>query len=223
MGRTEPVAPEGVTYDRSFSHPFARFLSIAAVATFLIGGVAATPAHAIVVPWSGAGSSGTDGEPTTNLGDSWKLLNGIMTWDIVPSPAFTSPAPSFFNVPLFNNSNGTFATGFQFTINSGVAGIASAQLVDMTTSQTWNTAISLAAQRVTLSAPSGTQLSANDEYSLEIGFTGAADPGTFSFAALWSDTPISNNTSVPEPTPLSVLGVAALALFAMRKRLVNTI
>ncbi|MDE1902529.1 MAG: hypothetical protein KGI46_01590 [Alphaproteobacteria bacterium] len=207
----------------AFRSLFARFLSIAAVATFLVGGVAATPAHAILVPWSGAGSSGTDGAPTTNLGDSWKLLNGNMTWDIVPSPAFTSPAPSFFNVPLFNNSNGTFATGFQFTINSGVAGIAAAQLVDMTTSQTWNSAISLAAQRVTLSAPAGTQLSANDQYSLEIGFTGAADPGTFSFAALWSDTPTSNNTSVPEPTPLSVLGVAALALFAMRKRLVNAI
>lgn len=201
----------------------ARFLSVAAVAMFLIGGVAATPAHAIVVPWSGAGSSGTDGEPTTNLGDSWKLLNGNMTWDTVPSPAFTSPTPSFFNVPMFNNSNGTFATGFQFTINSGVAGIASAELVDMTTSQTWNSAISLAAQRATLSAPAGTQLNASDEYSLEIGFTGAADPSTFSFAALWSDSPISNNTSVPEPTTLSLFGVAALALFAMRRRLSNAI
>jgi len=194
----------------------ARFLSIAAVAMFLIGGVAATPAHAIVVPWSGAGSSGTDGAPTTNLGDSWQLTNGNMTWAI-------SPSPSFFNVPLFNNSNGTFATGFQFTINSGVAGIASAQLVDMTTSQTWNTAISLAAQRATLTALAGTQLSADDKYTLDINFTGAADPTMFSFAALWSDTPISNNTSVPEPTTLSLLGFAALALFAMRRRPFNAV
>ncbi|HLJ52023.1 MAG TPA: hypothetical protein VKT24_01485, partial [Rhizomicrobium sp.] len=163
----------------------ARFLSIAAVATFLIGGVAATPAHAIVVPWSGAGSSGTDGAPTTNLGDSWQLTNSDMTWAITPSP-------STFNSTLFNNSFGTFATAFQFTINSGVPGIGSAQLVDLTTSQTWNTAISLAAQRVTLNAPAGTQLNQGDSYSLDIGFTGAANPGTFSFAALWSDSPISN-------------------------------
>ncbi|MGH6994414.1 MAG: PEP-CTERM sorting domain-containing protein [Stellaceae bacterium] len=93
----------------------------------------------------------------------------------------------------------------------------------MTTSQTWSSAISLAAQRVTLNAPTGTQLNANDEYSLEIGFAGAADPSTFSFAALWSDSPISNNNSVPEPTTLSLLGVAALALFAMRRRLFNAI
>lgn len=189
----------------------------------LSGGVAATPAHAIVVPWSGAGSSGTDGEPTTNLGDSSALLNGNMTWDIVPSPAFTSPAPSFFNVPGFNNSNGTFATAFRFTINSGVAGITSAQLVDMTASQTWNTAISLAAQRVTLSVPASTQLNANGEYTLEIGFTGAADPSMFTFAALWSDSPISNTTSVPEPTTLSLFGVAALALFVMGRRVFNAI
>ena len=39
----------------AFRALFARFLSIAAVAAFLTGGVAATPAHAIVVPWSGAG------------------------------------------------------------------------------------------------------------------------------------------------------------------------
>ncbi|MGH7014872.1 MAG: PEP-CTERM sorting domain-containing protein [Stellaceae bacterium] len=180
------------------------------VAAFVVGG-AATPAHAIVVPWSGAGSSGIDGAPTTNLGDSWQLTNGNMTWAITPSP-------SAFNSALFNNSFGTFATAFQFTINSGVAGIGSAQLVDLTTSQNWNSAISLAAQRVTLNAPAGTQLNAGDQYALDINFGGAADPGTFSFAALWSDSPISN-TSVSEPTTLSLFGIAALALVVMRRQL----
>lgn len=199
-----------------------RILSITTVAAALTFGVAATPAHAIVMPWSGAGSSGTDGAPTTNLGDSWKLFNGNMTWDIVPSPSFGAPASSFFNVPGFANSLGTFATAFQFTINSGVAGIASAQLDDVTTGQIWNTAISLASQRVTLTAPSGTELSANDAYTLDIGFAGAADPTTFSFAALWSDSPVSN-TSVPEPTTLSLFGFAALALVLMRRRVVTAI
>lgn len=178
---------------RAFS---ARFLSIAAVAAALIVGVAATPAHAIVVPWSGAGSSGVDGAPTTNLGDTWQLTGSNMVWAI-------SPSPSTFDSTAFSNSFGPFATAFQFTINSGVAGIGSAQLMDLTTSQTWNTAISLAAQRVTLSAPTGTQLSAGDQYTLDINFTGAATPSTFSFAALWSDSPVSN-TSVPEPTTLSL-------------------
>jgi hypothetical protein len=189
-----------------------RILSAAAVAAAIVVGISATPAHAIVVPWSGAGSSGVDGAPTTNLGDTWQLTNSNMTWAIAPTP---SP----FVSTLFSNSFGTFATAFQFTVNSGVAGISSAQLVDLTTSQTWSTALSLGspAQRVTLDAPSGTQLSAGDLYTLDINFTGAADPSAFSFAALWSDSPISN-TSVPEPTTLSLFGVAALALVAMRRR-----
>lgn len=192
-----------------------RILSTAAVVAALLIGLPTMPAHALVVPWSGAGSSGIDGAPTTNLGDSWQLTGGNMTWAI-------TPAPSSFNSALFSNSFGTFATAFQFTINAGVAGIGSAQLDDITTGQIWNTAISLASQRVTLTAPSGTQLSANDQYTLDIGFTGAADPSTFSFAALFSDSPISN-TSVPEPTTLSLFGAAALALVAMRRRLVASI
>ncbi|MDE2513061.1 MAG: hypothetical protein KGL22_03065 [Alphaproteobacteria bacterium] len=56
---------------------------------------------------------------------------------------------------------------------------------------------------MTLSAPTGTQLNAGDQYTLDINFTGAANPSTFSFAALWSDSPVSN-TSVPEPTTLSL-------------------
>ncbi|MGH6999929.1 MAG: PEP-CTERM sorting domain-containing protein [Stellaceae bacterium] len=143
------------------------------------------------------------------------MTGGNMVWAIAPSP-------SNFNTAAFNNSFGTFATAFQFTINSGVAGIGSAQLVDLTTSQTWNTGISLAAQRATLTAPSGTQLNAGDQYTLDINLTGAADPNSFSFAALWSDSPISNN-SVPEPTTLSLFGVAALALFAMRRRIFTAI
>jgi len=133
-----------------------------------------------------------------------------------------SPSPSTFDSTAFSNSFGPFATAFQFTINAGVAGIGSAQLMDLTTSQTWNTALSLAAQRVTLSAPTGTQLNAGDQYMLDINFTGAANPGTFSFAALWSDSPVSN-TSVPEPTTLLLFGIAALALVAMRRRVFTAI
>ncbi|MDE2165994.1 MAG: PEP-CTERM sorting domain-containing protein [Alphaproteobacteria bacterium] len=188
-----------------------RILSAAAVAAALVVGLSTTPAHALVVPWSGAGSSGIDGAPTTNLGDNWQLTGGNMIWAITPSP-------SNFNSANYSNSFGTFATAFQFTINSGVAGIGSAQLDDITTGQIWNTAISLASQRVLLTAPSGAQLSEGDQYTLDINFTGAADPSTFSFAALWSDSLISS-TSVPEPGTLSLFGVAVLALVAMRRRL----
>jgi hypothetical protein len=193
---------------------YARILSVATIAAVLIiVGAIATPAHALVVPWSGAGSSGIDGAPTTNLGDSWQLTNGNMTWAIIPSPSTFNPGP----LP-FTNNLGSFATAFQFTINSGVAGINSAVLQDTTTGKIWNAAISLASQRVTLDAPAGTQLNAGDLYALDINFAGAADPSTFSFAALWSDSPTSN-TSVPEPTTLSLFGVAALALVVMRRRM----
>lgn len=124
--RRAGVSAEMTRFLRAFS---ARFLSITAVAAALIVGVAATPAHAIAVPWSGAGSSGVDGAPTTNLGDTWQLTGSNMVWAI-------SPAPSTFDSTVFSNSFGPFATAFQFTINSGVAGIGSAQLMDLTTSQT---------------------------------------------------------------------------------------
>lgn len=70
---------------------------------------------------------------------------------------------------------------------------------------------------MTLSAPTGTQLNAGDQYTFDINFIGAANPSTFSFAALWSDSPVSN-TSVSEPTTLSLFGIAALALVAVRRR-----
>ena len=195
-------------------HTFSvRMLSAGAVAAMLVLGAAATPAHAMVVPWSGAGSNGIDGAPLANLGDTWQLTNGNLTWAITPSP-------STFDSAAFSNSFGPVATAFQFTINSGVPGITSAQLVDLSTSQTWTSALSLGspAQRVTLDAPAGTQINAGDLYALDINFSSAADPGTFSFAALWSDVP-NSNTSVPEPATWSLFGIAALALVAMRRRL----
>ncbi|MDE2227451.1 MAG: PEP-CTERM sorting domain-containing protein [Alphaproteobacteria bacterium] len=207
---------------RSLCGVSARILSVAAVAAAAIfAGVLATPAYAIVVPWSGAGSGGTpdlDGQPflpPPALGDTWQLVNSNTTWQIQLNSGAT---PSIFNQTLFSNSFGTFATAFQFTINSGVAGIGSAQLVDVTTGKTWASSLSLGspAQRATLDAPAGTQLGALDQYTLDINFTGAADPGTFSFAALWSDSPISS--SVPEPATWSLFGAAALALVMMRRR-----
>lgn len=199
---------------RAFS---VRILSAGAVAAMLVLGVATTPAHAMVVPWSGAGSNGIDGAPITNLGDIWQLTNGNLTWAIAPSP-------STFDSTAFSNNFGPFATAFQFTINSGVPGISSAQLVDLTTGQSWASVLTLGspAQRVTLDAPAGTQLSASDLYTLDIDFSGAADPGTFSFAALWSDVP-NSNTSVPEPATWSLFGIAALALVAMRRRFYSAI
>lgn len=94
--------------------------------------------------------------------------------------------------------------------------------MNVITSQTWNATVT-AFNSMTLTAPAGTQLNANNAYDLHINFGGAVNPDMFSFAALWSDSPNSNNTSVPEPTTLSLFGVAALALFAMRRCVFNAI
>src|SRR5665213_1526270 len=189
---------------------FARLTSkhtLAAIAlAALSAGAVANPAYAIVLPWSGAGSGGTpnlDGQPTFSLGDTWVLANSNTTWQITLN-------------------NGTFATGFQFTINSGVAGIntAGTELIDVTTGKTWLANFSLGgpSQRVTFSAPAGTQLSMSDNYLLDIDFAGAANPAQFSFAALWSDTSIPV-TGVPEPASLPILGAAVLGLFMLRRHL----
>ncbi|HZL58708.1 MAG TPA: PEP-CTERM sorting domain-containing protein [Stellaceae bacterium] len=205
---------------------FARLTSkhtLAAIAlAALSAGAVANPAYAIVLPWSGAGSGGTpnlDGQPTFSLGDTWVLANSNTTWQITLN---NGTQPSIFNQTGFNNSNGTFATGFQFTINSGVAGIntAGTELIDVTTGKTWLANFSLGgpSQRVTFTAPAGTQLSMSDNYLLDIDFAGAANPAQFSFAALWSDTSIPV-TGVPEPASLPILGAAVLGLFMLRRHL----
>jgi hypothetical protein len=112
-------------------------------------GLAASPAYAIVVPWSGAGDNGAlvadlDDQPflaSPALGDTWQIVNFNLIWQTELNSGAT---PSLFNQTGFSNSNGTFATLFQYTINSGAPGIAGGSLVDLTTGKTWNSFITLA-------------------------------------------------------------------------------
>jgi len=209
-----------------------RTLAVRALALGVICGgfgLAAQPAHAIVVPWSGAGNNAglapnLDGQPflaPPALGDTWQIVNLGTTWQLETNGGLT---PSIFNwngvTPYFSNSLGSFATGFQYTINSGVSGInpVGTQLVDVTTGKTFAESVTLANQRVTFTAPFGSQLSAGDSYLLDINFLGAVNPAQFSFAALWTDSPITPPVGVPEPAAVPVLAAAAAAFYLMRRR-----
>ncbi|HEY0525040.1 MAG TPA: PEP-CTERM sorting domain-containing protein [Stellaceae bacterium] len=177
--------------------------------------VTAPAAHAVVVPF-GDTIGGTD-----PLGHKFQASNAF-------KPSWGSPGLGAgtltFNPGNFSNSNGTFATNFDFIFLKGVAGAIdttppsspfgfelTTRFVDITKGQLWQAEF-VSAKEVHFIAPPGSRIDAGDQFFVNITFTGPVDLKRFSFAALWDDTVI------PEPATLALVGSGLLGLGLVRRR-----
>ena len=185
-------------------------LSIAAAA-FAASVALASSAGAVVAPFGGA-ASGTD-----PLGDKWVANNTF-------GPAWGEPGLGLgaitFNPLHVSNSNGSYATSFDFIFLKGVKGsidqadpstsFFSTRFEDVTTGKFW-TPTYTSFNEVSFAAPSGSKISAGDKFFVNVAFTGAVNMKKFSFAGLWDDA-----GAVPEPATwalmLSGFGLAGVAL-----------
>ena len=189
-----------------------KFLSVAAVIAAV---TAATAAHAVVEPFGGA-AHGTD-----PLGQSWEASNTF-------APAWGEPGlglgDDIFNPGNISNSNGNFATEFDFIFLKGVGGsIASnggdgsftgTRFYDATQGQFWNANI-VSPQEVDFTAPAGSRINPGDQFFVNVTFTGPVNVDKFSFAGLWTDV-----GGVPEPGTwaMMIAGVGLLGATLRRRQ-----
>ncbi len=186
-------------------------LSIAALG---MGLFANAPAYAMLAPFGG-GATGTD-----PLGHAWTANNtsGISSWG---EPG-NGDGTIGFNPATFSSPDANpHATEFDFIFLKGVSGtinrFGSSAFEDVTTGAAWTpTYVGSLGQEVDFKAPSGTQISPGDKFFVNVIFTGAVDPRTFSFAGLWEDAAFT--TSVPEPASMAIFGAGLLGLAAFGRR-----
>ena len=180
-------------------------MKIAALATFAATLVAASAAHAVVVPFGGGA---VDTDP---LGHTWVAYN-------TPQPGFGEPGLGLgiitFNPGDLSSGAGDWANRFAFIFLEGVTGgidQANTTFQDVTTGEIWATQF-FSNDKVVFTAAPGSRINAGDKFFVNVAFTGAVDTDKFSFAGLWTDIA----TGVPEPTTwalmLSGFGLAGVAL-----------
>lgn len=160
--------------------------------------------------FSGSGTSGSisvpgggsipwviNSDPITAGQSAWGspgLGNGIATW---PS---TGPQESTLTISF------TLPSGVTINPNPppSLGGFTNAtRFEDDTTGKLWSTAIAPGGNSVTFTAPAGSLLNPNDNFFVNVVFTGDVTNGGVPFTGSFG--------SVPEPTSLALFGLTTLA------------
>lgn len=224
------------------------YLKITLALAVLSQGVAAVPAQAVEIAFSGG--SNTTSNPNTvigtdGIGDPWQTQNGSLPVNSNFAMADFNTTPQTFNPSNFSNDLGTYATSFQLKVNNSPFGVGfegiglgpvSSGLVNHFTVKpdvldpsswiTWDTTYNLLDsvsgfyQQVLFTAPVGTQLTQGTNFNVDVNFAGAMtnDSG---WVALFDDrAPLSLLPSavVSEPGSIYLLGLGLLGLVAGYRR-----
>ena len=194
-----------------------RFTTLS-VAAFAVSVAFAGSAGAVIAPFGGT-ATGTD-----PLGQSWVASNsGGSAWG---EPGLGLGELSFNTGGFVGTGTGTSATEFDFIFLKGVTGSidqtpavspfgfeTTTRFSDTTKGELW-TATFVGPNEVDFKAPSGHTIDMNDQFFVNVAFTGPVDTTHFSFAGLWTDRP-----GVPEPATWALmLGGFGLAGVALRRR-----
>ena len=218
------------------------YLKGALALSVIAAGLAAVPAQAVEIAFSGGSNTsnlnsvtGTDG-----IGDTWQTQNGPLVVNSSFGMADSSSTPQLFNPTNFSNGLGSFANSFQLTINRSQSGagfkgiildpVASGRVNhfvvkpnpnDPSTWIYWDPTYSLPDavtglfQQVLFTAPTATQLSQGTAFDLIINFAGVMTHDS-SWGASFDDR--ANASTVPEPGSISLLSLSLVGLAALYRR-----
>lgn len=212
--------------------------------TLLSAGLAAMPAHAVQIAFTGGSNTGNLATVTgtDGIGDTWQTHNGDLLVNSNFAMADVNATPQTFNPDNFSNGLGSYATSFQLTLNNSQFGVGFKGILqtlpdsglnnnftvmpDPTDSSTWIVwnpvynlvdATSGLFQQVLFTAPVGTQLSQGTNFSTNINFSGIMtnDSG---WAASFDDRVGQNRVPEPGSLPLMAVGILGLGAFLRRRR-----
>jgi hypothetical protein len=199
-------------------------------------------AHAVQINFSGGTTTHSPLIPVfgdDGIGDAWEMRNGPALIDSMLGMADYLGAAQSFNSAGNSSGRGTFANSFQLTLNSsqtgGFAGILTAyvpasgltnNLTVKPTSDpaTWvrwimtldNLNSNGRYQQILFTSPLGTQLSAGQNFSLNVNFAGVMS-NTSGWSASWDDRAVS---AVPEPETYAMMlaGLGLMGFVARRRK-----